>query len=108
MRRAALGQEMPGGAEQLVPLGPREDDVGAGRRVPHALGGRGPQHDLHPGGCRVIHAVAIAIGSTPYWAASRSITAFSSAYSGLPRKTPASVPLWNGDHACTVMPFSRQ
>ena len=59
-------------------------------------------------GCRVIHAVAIAMGGTSYWAARRSMTAFSSAYSDEPRNTPVKNPAWKGDHACTVMSLSRQ
>jgi len=56
----------------------------------------------------VIQAVAIAMGGTSYWAASRSITALSSGYSGLSRKTPVKNPAWNGDHAWIVMSFRRQ
>src|SRR5690606_5415296 len=59
-------------------------------------------------GWRVIHAVAIAIGVTSCLAASRSSTAFSSAYFSLPRKTPSKKPPWNGDQAWMVMSLIRQ
>ena len=59
-------------------------------------------------GWRVIHAVAIPSGVTSYFAASRSMTALSYAYSGCPRNTPSKNLAWNGDQAWTVMSCRRQ
>ena len=61
-----------------------------------------------PAGCRVIHAVAMAIVGTSYFAASRPMTAFHSGYSGESRNTPVKNPAWNGDHAWIVMSLRRQ
>ena len=100
---------MARGAEQLVPLGAGERDAGARAAPAHAFEGVVvPRTTCIWAGCRVIQAVAIAIGGDAVRLASRSITAFSSGYSGLPRNGPVKKPAWNGDHACTVMRWMRQ